>query len=310
MIHCYCTAAYIRLSREDGDKAESDSIVNQRELLQDYVRRHGDLILTDCYVDDGWSGTSFHRPEFQRMIRDIERGRIDCVLVKDLSRFGRDYIEAGRYLERYFPEKGVRFISVADQIDSLERTYNLFLPLKNVLNEQYARDISEKVHTTIRSKQRKGKFIGAFAAYGYRKDPEDRNHLLIDEPAASVVRQIFSDYEGGKTVREIMEDLNIRRIPSPSAYKRLQGEKYRNGNTTDKVMPWTYSGVCRILHRELYTGTMVQGKKEQYMHRKSRQKRPEDWIVVKGTHEALIDAGLWKNVQKKLSERAGKRKKL
>lgn len=310
MIHCYCTAAYIRLSREDGDKAESDSIANQRALLRDYAKRHDDLVLTDYYVDDGWSGTSFQRPEFQRMIRDVERGRIDCILVKDLSRFGRDYIETGRYLERYFPEKGIRFIAVADQIDSLERTYDLFLPLKNVLNEQYARDISEKVHTTIRSKQRQGKFIGAFAAYGYRKDPGDRNHLLTDEPAAAVVRQIFLDYEAGKTIREIVEELNLQGIPSPSAYKRLCGEKYRNGNVMDGAMLWTYSSVCRILHSELYTGAMVQGKKEQYMHRKPRQKRQEEWIVIKGTHEALVDSKIWKSVQEKLRERAGKRKKI
>lgn len=310
MIHCYCTAAYIRLSREDGDKSESDSIANQRALLTSYVEHHDDLILTDCYVDDGWSGTNFQRPEFQRMIRDVERGRIDCILVKDLSRFGRDYIEAGRYLERYFPEKGVRFIAVADQIDSLERTYNLFLPLKNVLNEQYARDISEKVHITIRSKQKQGKFIGAFAAYGYRKDPEDRNHLLVDEPAAAVVRRIFDEYENGKTIREITEELNHEKIPSPSAYKKRCGEKYRNGNCREEEPVWTYSSVCRILHSELYTGAMVQGKKEQYMHRRQRQKRQEEWIVIKGTHEALVDAKKWKNVQIKLLGRAGNRKKV
>lgn len=310
MIHYYCTAAYIRLSREDGDKAESDSIMNQKEMLRSYVENHGELILKDFYVDDGYSGTNFARPGFQRMMRDVERGAIDCIVVKDLSRFGRDYIETGRYLERYFPEKGVRFIAVADRIDSLESAYNIFLPLKNILNEQYARDISEKVHVTMRTKQRMGQFIGAFAAYGYRKDPENKNHLLVDERAAAVVRRIFSDYIEGKSIREITEELNAEHIPSPSAYKKQNGQKFQNGKNISEEQPWTYSGVCRILHSELYTGSMVQGKKEQYMHRRQRQRRPEEWIVVKGTHEALIEPDLWKMAQSKLRERAGNRKKV
>lgn len=310
MIHYYNTAAYIRLSREDGDKAESDSITNQKEMLRIYMENHEELILRDFYVDDGYSGTNFVRPGFQRMMQDVEGGRIDCVLVKDLSRFGRDYIETGRYLERYFPEKGIRFISVADQIDSLERVYNLFLPLKNILNEQYARDISDKVHMTIRSKQRMGKFIGAFAAYGYQKDPEDRNHLLVDEQAAAVVREIFQKYMDGSSIREIVEELNRKNIPSPSAYKRQKGYKYQNSRIAAEGQPWTYSGVCRILHSELYTGAMVQGKKEQYMHRRQIQRRPEEWIVVKGTHEALIESKVWEIVQEKLRKKAGNRKKL
>lgn len=310
MMHCYYTAAYIRLSREDGDKAESDSIGNQRNILKAYMKDHPELVLKEFYVDDGYSGTTFERPGFRRMMRDVERGAVDCILVKDLSRFGRDYIETGRYLERYFPEKGIRFIAVADQIDSLERSYDLFLPLKNILNEQYARDISEKVHATMRNKQEQGKFIGAFAAYGYRKDPEDRNHLLVDEPAASVVRNIYRDYLEGKSIREIAEELNRNRIPSPSIYKRRQGQHYQNGKGKGEEQPWTYSSISRILHSELYTGAMVQGKKEQYMHRKTRQRHPEEWIVVKGTHEAVVEPDLWKMVQIKLDEKAGRRKKL
>lgn len=309
MIHCYCTAAYIRLSREDGDKAESDSIVNQRSFLQAYLHQHTELVLKDFYVDDGYSGTNFLRPGFQRMMRDVEKGEVDCILVKDLSRFGRDYIETGRYLERYFPEKGVRFIAAADQIDSLERSYNLFLPLKNILNEQYARDISEKVHATMRSKQSQGRFIGAFAAYGYRKDAEDKNHLVVDEEAARVVRKIYRDYLEGKTIREITEELNGAGILSPSAYKRRCGLPYQNGRSQEKDQLWTYSSVCRILHSELYTGAMVQGKKEQYMHRKPRQRPREEWIVVKGTHAPIIEREIWESVQTKMQERAGKRQK-
>ena len=154
LIQSYRTAVYIRLSREDGDKEESDSIANQRKLLLDYVNRHEELELAGSYEDDGWTGTNFTRPGFQRMIDDIEIGRVNCVIVKDLSRFGRDYIDTGRYLERYFPERGVRFISVSDQIDSQKQAYDILLPIKNIFNEQYARDISQKVQSAFKAKQK------------------------------------------------------------------------------------------------------------------------------------------------------------
>ena len=168
-------ALYTRLSREDGDKPESDSIANQRALLEDFAARQPDLQIAGRYSDDGFTGTNFQRPDFQRMIADIEAGKINCVIVKDLSRFGRDYINAGRYLERWFPERGVRFLAVNDHIDSQNGPYDLLLPFKNVFNEQYARDISHKVKSAMQAKQRRGAFIGAFASYGYRKDPQDHN---------------------------------------------------------------------------------------------------------------------------------------
>ena len=195
------TAAYIRLSREDGDKAESDSVMNQRRLLYEFIQRKEELELADTYIDDGWSGTNFKRPSFGQMIQDIEEGKIDCVIVKDLSRFGRDYLETGAYLERYFPKKNVRFISIIDGIDSEKKQYDLMMPIKNLLNEQYARDISKKVHAAMRTKQEAGQFIGAFASYGYQKSPKDKNQLVIDPYAAEIVRKIFDMYgEGyGKT---------------------------------------------------------------------------------------------------------------
>src|SRR5699024_535370 len=171
-----CPAAgYIRVSREDGDREESDSVMNQKKLIQSFLASREDLELEGFYVDDGFTGTNFERPGFQRMLRDIRGGKIRCVVVKDLSRFGRDYIEAGRYLERLFPEWGFRFISVTDQIDSSLKAYDLLLHIKNIFNEQYARDISEKIQATMRQKQRAGEFIGAFASYGYRKSPSDKN---------------------------------------------------------------------------------------------------------------------------------------
>ena len=172
-------AIYLRLSREDGDKEESDSVGNQRKLLTEYVSKMENLIVYDVYVDDGYTGTSFNRPSFKRMIADIEEGKVNCVLVKDLSRFGRDYIDTGRYLERVFPELGVRFISVSDGIDSIRQAYDMLLPIKNIFNEQYARDISKKIQATVKSKQKAGEFIGSFTSYGYKKSPTLRFYLIV-----------------------------------------------------------------------------------------------------------------------------------
>ena len=187
-------AEYIRLSREDGDKAESDSIGNQRKLITDYLKNKDDFVLYDTYIDDGFTGTNYNRPSFKRMIADIEGGKVNCVIVKDLSRFGRDYIDTGKYLERYFPDHEVRFISITDHIDSMKQAYDMLLPIKNIFNEQYARDISKKVHASMKTKQRAGEFIGAFASYGYKKSPADKNKLVIDEYAAGVIRKIFKLY--------------------------------------------------------------------------------------------------------------------
>ena len=173
-------AVYIRLSREDGDKEESDSVGNQRKLLTDYILNQDDCILYDMYIDDGYTGTNFNRPGFRRMIRDIEDGKVNCVVVKDLSRFGRDYIDTGRYLERYFPELGVRFISLTDNIDSMKQAYDMLLPIKNIFNEQYAKDISKKVQTSVKTRQKAGEFIGSFPSYGYRKSAVDKNKLVVD----------------------------------------------------------------------------------------------------------------------------------
>ena len=168
VINLFNVAVYIRLSREDGDKEESDSVGNQKKLLTEYVSRKDELILYDVYIDDGFTGTNFNRPAFKRMIKDIEAGKVNCVIVKDLSRFGRDYIDTGRYLEREFPELGVRFISITDGIDSMKQAYDMLLPIKNIFNEQYARDISKKVQTAVKTKQKAGEFIGAFTSYGIK----------------------------------------------------------------------------------------------------------------------------------------------
>ena len=296
-------AEYIRLSREDGDKAESDSIGNQRKLITDYLKGKDDFVLYDIYVDDGFTGTNFKRPAFTRMIEDIEAGNVNCVIVKDLSRFGRDYIDTGKYLERYFPDRDVRFISITDNIDSMKQAYDILLPIKNIFNEQYARDISKKVHSSIKAKQKAGEFIGAFTSYGYKKSFTNKNKLVIDEYAAGVVRRIFRMYISGLGKSSIAATLNKEGIVCPSEYKKMNGENYRNSHRLESTSYWTYSTINRLLQNEMYVGNMVQGRKTQRMRGKQRATDKEDWIIVKGTHEAIIDEDTWKKAQDLLKRR-------
>lgn len=299
----FSTAAYVRLSREDGDKEESDSVGNQRKLLLDYIDKSEDLELFDIYIDDGYTGTNFKRPSFQKMISDIESGYVNCVIVKDLSRFGRDYIETGRYLERYFPDLEVRFISISDNIDSLKQTYDILLPIKNIFNEQYARDISKKVHTAIKTKQKAGEFIGAFTSYGYKKSPTNKNKLIIDDYAANIVRRIFSLYIQGCGKLSIAKMLNEEGVLSPAEYKKNNGENYKNFNKLDNTSYWTYSTIDKILRREIYIGNMVQGTRRQHMRSKQKMLNKEKWIVVENTHEPIIDKETWKKAQALLNKR-------
>ena len=294
-------AVYVRLSREDGDKEESDSVGNQKKLLIDYVNSQDNFRLYDVYIDDGFSGTNFNRPDFQRMIADIEDKKVNCVVVKDLSRFGRDYIDTGRYLERIFPELGVRFISVTDHIDSIRQTYDMLLPIKNIFNEQYARDISNKIQATVKAKQKAGEFIGAFTSYGYKKSPMNKNRLVIDEYASEVVKRVFAMYTQGIGKQSIARILNTEGILCPSEYKKLNGENYKNCNRLKKTFYWTYSTVNAMLQNELYIGNMVQGKKHQRMRSKQRAVDKENWIRVEHTHEPIIDRETWDIVQKLLT---------
>lgn len=293
----FYVAEYIRLSREDGDKAESDSIKNQKKLITDFIKDKKDFILYDTYIDDGFSGTNFNRPSFKRMISDIEAKKVNCVIVKDLSRFGRDYIDTGKYLERYFPDNNIRFIAITDNIDSIKQTYDMLLPIKNIFNEQYARDISKKVHASMSTKQKAGEFIGAFAPYGYKKSSLDKNKLIIDEYASGIIRRIFDLYSRGYGKIRIANLLNEEGIVCPSEYKKINGDNYRNSNRLESTSYWTYSTINRILQNEMYLGHMVQGKKIQYLKSKPKTKSPQDWIIVKNTHEPIIDNNTWNKVQ-------------
>lgn len=298
----YRAALYCRISRDDGDKQESDSIVTQKKMLEDYCARDPKLTVAAVYTDDGFTGTNFRRPGFERMLADIDGGRIDCVVVKDLSRFGRDYIDIGYYLERYFPEKGVRFLAVNDGVDSARGAYDMMLPLKNIFNAMYARDVSDKVRRSFRARQRRGEFVGAFAPYGYRKDPENRNRFLIDPEAAKTVREIFDRKAGGESLRAIARTLNRSGVLSPIEYKRSRGVALSIRQRGSGMCLWSDSAVGRILNNEVYLGCMVSNRfPSDEMHGRTRAAPRSEWIVVPETHEPIITKELWERAQRQMA---------
>lgn len=296
------TALYIRLSREDGDKEESDSISNQRDILLSFVDDCEDLKTYDIYIDDDYSGTNFERPGFLRMMADIKNGDVNCVAVKDLSRFGRNYIEAGNYIEQIFPFLNVRFISVNDSLDSVknpEQMDSIIVPFKNLINDEYARDISKKVRSVLDNKRKRGEFIGSFAAYGYLKDRDNRNRLVIDQEAAPVIRNIYNWYIEGYGFITIAKKLNEMGILNPSAYKKSQGMNYHHPVSAINSELWSDSSVKRILLNQVYIGHTVQGKNkiQSYKVRKAVAVPQDEWIVVENTHEAIIERDVWEKVQ-------------
>lgn len=293
----YQAAVYLRLSREDGDVAEggkqvSNSIANQKELVMDYLKSHAEITVVSTYTDDGYSGVNFERPEFQRMLSDIRAGRINCVIVKDLSRFGRNYIESGRYIEKIFPMLGIRFIAITDGYDSINRDMgsDMIIPFKNLINDAYCRDISVKIRSHMDIKRRNGEYIGAFAAYGYLKDKDNKNHLVVDEYAADVVRDIFTMKLCGMSQQAIADKLNADGILSPLQYKKSIGVSLETSFQKNVKPKWTYNAVLRILKNEVYMGTVVQGKctTPNYKIKKRVYKDENDWVRVEDMHEAII----------------------
>ena len=290
-------AVYLRLSREDGDVTEggkqvSNSIANQNELVMDYLKSHPEISVISTYTDDGYTGVNFDRPEFQRMLSDIREGKIDCVIVKDLSRFGRNYIESGRYIEKIFPMLGIRFIAITDGYDSVNEDMgtDMIVPFKNLINDAYCRDISIKIRSHMDIKRRNGEYIGAFAAYGYLKDENNKNHLVIDEYAADVVRDIFSMKLCGMSQQAIADKLNADGILSPIQYKKSIGVGLNSSFQKSLKPKWSYNAVLRILKNEVYTGTVVQGKctTPNYKIKKRIHKDEADWIRVEDMHDAII----------------------
>lgn len=287
-------AIYCRLSIEDKDKSDNDasaSIQNQKAMLRDYCHER-DWEIYDIYVDDGYSGIDRSRPEFNRMLRDCEKGNIDIVLCKDQSRFSRDTVVIEQLINDKFLEWGIRFIGVADNADTDSESYSTMRLFTSAYNEMYVKDISAKIRRTLVYKREQGQFIASFAPYGYMIDAEDKHHLVIDEETASVVRQIFDMYISGAGYRAIVLKLNSDGIVSPTEYKRLKGAKYVNLNadTSNARGLWTQSTVARILANEMYTGTLVQGKSYHISYKNKKRKKVEqaDWIRIPNTHEAKI----------------------
>lgn len=284
----YTAALYMRLSKDDDGAAESASIITQRKMLRSYAAEHG-YVVFDEYVDDGWSGTNFDRPDFKRMIADIEAKKVNMVITKDLSRLGRDYITAGQYTEIYFPSKGVRYIAIHDGYDS-DSPYSDIAPFKNVINEMYARDTSKKIRSAFATKMRDGAYIAAFAPYGYQKDPVDKNHLVVDRQSGQVVKRIFRMAAEGAPPAEIARGLNERGIPPPAVYRCMTHDGL-DVNAYSKRQEWTSATIAKMLRNVVYLGHIAQGKttKVSFKSQLTLSNPRDEWIVVENTHEALVD---------------------
>lgn len=283
---------YIRLSREDGDKQESESIGNQRNIIKRFLKDNN-LNFVDEYVDDGVSGTTFDRKGFNRLIEDIENKRINMVVTKDLSRLGRDYIKTGYYLENYFPEKSVRYVAILDGIDTyLDSTNNDISPFKAIMNDMYAKDISKKIKSVFREKQKSGQFLGSIPPYGYKLSEKEKGKLEIDEYSADIVREIFRMYSNGHGSIDIMNYLNKKEILNPSSYRKT---KYKKKKSSE----WNQITILAILKNQAYIGNIVQNKRRKisYKSKKVIDNPRESWIVVENTHEPIIDKETFERVK-------------
>lgn len=297
-------AIYCRLSQDDSQTGESGSIQTQKTLLTQYCNDHH-IAIGGYYCDDGWSGTNFDRPDFQRMICDIEAGIINTVIVKDLSRFGREYAQMGLYIEHYFEEKCVRFISVTENIDTKSGVDNLMLPFTNVINSYYARQASTKTKAAHRARAKAGMYLGSHAPFGYLKDPNDRHHLIIDPPAADVVREVFRLFADGIGYVRMTKILRDRKILNPIAYFNQNNPEYYKSDYWRKPFDWHATSVRAILSNRAYIGQVVFGKtKTKGFFDKTRIPSPEeDWIVVENAHEPIISQELWDTVLQLMKSR-------
>lgn len=305
----YKAAIYLRLSKEDGDfsisgeKLESDSISNQRMLIKEYLKKHPEITVVKEYCDDGFTGANFERPDFNRMMEAVRAGLVDCIVVKDLSRFGREYIEAGDYIQKIFPRLGIRFIAINDNYDSAQpgaADNELVLPFKNLMNDSYCRDISIKVRSNLDAKRRNGQFVGSRVVFGYLRSPDNKNQLVIDPVAAPVVQDIFKWKIEGLSPAQIADRLNDANVPSPIEYKKANGSKQRTCFQTKKVALWSAVAIYRILKNEVYTGTLVQGKTTSPNHKvkKTVVKPQSEWARTENAHEPIIAHAQFDLVQK------------
>ena len=309
----FCVAIYLRLSKDDGDisvstgKSESNSISSQRMILQNFCSTLTGVTNVVEYCDDGYTGTNFNRPGFQQMMQDVNAGKIQCIVVKDLSRFGRDYIEVGRYLQKILPSLQVRFVAVNDNFDSgNEQCQNDFLSLvvRNMMNDAYCRDISIKVRSNLEAKRRSGEYVGNHLPYGYIRSKTDRHQLVLDPKAAKVVQSIFQMKVDGMSAEQIALHLNQNGVPSPLEYKRANGSKQQTSFQRKAQAQWSAVAIYRILKNPVYIGTLIQGKRTtpNYKVKKTIVKSENEWVCIQNAHEAIISPALFDLVQNLLLE--------
>ena len=300
----YIAGLYCRLSSDDGNLGESNSIATQKTLLRQYCQQQGFLI-HDYYCDDGWSGTNFERPQFKRLLDDIEAGLVNLVIVKDLSRFGREYAQAGLYIEHYFEAKQIRFISVGENIDTINGVDNILMPITNVINSMFARESSRKTKAAHRARAAEGKFLGNHGPFGYIRDPEDRHHLIVDPPAAEVVRRIFKLFAEGVGYVRITKILRADGVLNPQAYFNQNNPDFYQSDYWRQPFDWHATSIRVILSNQVYVGDMVFGKTTtKGFYDKTRVKTaPEDRIIVESTHEPIISRELWDTVQKLMARK-------
>jgi DNA invertase Pin-like site-specific DNA recombinase len=302
----YTAALYLRLSKDDGNMQESSSIATQKEMLTRYCKENK-ISIYDLYIDDGYSGTNFQRPNFQRMITDIERGKVNCVITKDLSRLGRNYLETGTYIEIFFPNHGVRYIALNDSVDTLNNSCMDITPFRNLLNDMYAKDISKKIKSAIISRQKQGKFVGMKASYGYIKDPNDHNRLIIDERYAPIVRKIFTLAKEGLGISKIRKIMTDEKILRPAAIAYENGHIMANCKLETEAdrYAWSNNSVRDILRNPVYAGHIAGQKRPTISMKNNKRMRydPERYFVIENMHEPIIAPDEWEVIQRLITSR-------
>jgi len=300
-INNYKVAKYLRLSRDDGDDRESESIENQRDIIDNYIKEHSDELTDVCeYIDDGYTGTNFNRPGFKQMLGDIESGRINCIITKDLSRFGRDHIDTGYYLERYLPANAIRYIAIGDNVDTNNPDGMQFLTFKLSFNDYYAQDISNKIKSVKNRKIEKGEYQGGVAPYGYIKDENLKNHLIPDMDVSFIVEDIFDMYVNKDySTTMIAEKLNQRKVIPPIAHLKIPGFYEEN-----KKYEWKQATITSMLRNEVYIGSVVGRKTQKISHKvdKCRSMKKSEYVIVENKHQPLIDDLTWRKAQDKLNK--------
>ncbi|WP_106459995.1 recombinase family protein [Anaerococcus sp. Marseille-P3915] len=304
----YVAGLYCRLSKDDGNSVESMSIWSQKVMLKQFAESNS-IAIYDYYVDDGYSGTNFERPSFKKMITDIENGKINCVITKDLSRLGRNYLQSGAYIEMYFPQKNIRYIAITDGIDTLNSNQNDIMPFKNILNEMYAKDTSKKVKSAIQSRMREGTYIGSKAPFGYLKDPNNKRRLIIDEKTKPIIELIYKLCLEGKGTQLISQELMSRKIPRPSAFVENAEKLY--GLTEENKYQWSHRMVLNVLRDPVYCGNMARNKRPTLSFKNSKRMYipKSDYIYAKNTHEGIVSEEIWEQVQTMVDKRKCNNKK-